>query len=232
MRALTPARRADALTFTDIAKEAATGKAYLHAHLDNAARPVIIVRCAKHLTNASPLMESQRLCVHICDRAVERLSPEQQTMLGIFDLRGFTSRNADLGFVRFLVDIFFTYYPKRLSQVLFVEAPWAFKPGWEMIKPVSERGAIPSARLPAAGGSGELGSVGRRIGGGCGDRLAGWRCEEPGAAWATLHPSLCAPPPPPLLTPRRPSTPPPPPPPPWLHRPYSCSKSMRPWFGL
>ena len=131
-----PCRRADALTFTDIAKEAATGKAYLHTHLDNAARPVIIVRCAKHLTNASPLLESQRLCVHICDRAVERLSPEQQTMLGIFDLRGFTSKNADLGFVRFLVDIFFTYYPKRLSQVLFVEAPWAFKPGWEMIKPV------------------------------------------------------------------------------------------------
>ena len=35
-----------------------------------------------------------------------------QTVLGIFDLRGFTSANADWGFVRFLVDIFFLYYPK------------------------------------------------------------------------------------------------------------------------
>ena len=26
-------------------------------------------------------------------------------------------RNADLAFVRFLVDVFFVYYPKRLSQV-------------------------------------------------------------------------------------------------------------------
>ena len=35
-----------------------------------------------------------------------------ETVLGIFDLRGFTSANADWGFVRFLVDIFFLYYPK------------------------------------------------------------------------------------------------------------------------
>lgn len=38
--------------------------------------------------------------------------PPVQTVLGIFDLRGFTSANADWGFVRFLVDIFFLYYPK------------------------------------------------------------------------------------------------------------------------
>ena len=56
-------------------------------------------------------------------------------MLGIFDLRGFTSKNADLGFVRFMVDVFFTYYPKRLSQVLFVEAPWVFKSSWQVFKP-------------------------------------------------------------------------------------------------
>ena len=60
------------------------------------------------------------------DRALERLAAGNggeggaagpgpggpQTVLGIFDLRGFTSANADWGFVRFLVDIFFLYYPK------------------------------------------------------------------------------------------------------------------------
>ena len=132
-----------------------------------------------------------------------------ETVLGIFDLRGFTSANADWGFVRFLVDIFFLYYPKvsrqagtggglvwgwclggwwvggrarwaggrvgwgvclvwmrrwkglgltalaapvlrclqRLSQVLFVDAPWVFKPGWEIVRPVSQRRP---AGLPAA----------------------------------------------------------------------------------
>ncbi len=56
-------------------------------------------------------------------------------MLGIFDLRGFKNQNADMGFVKFMIDIFFTYYPKRLGQVLFVDAPWIFKPGWEVMKP-------------------------------------------------------------------------------------------------
>jgi hypothetical protein len=120
---------------TDVATEAATGKAFLHTHLDSSGRPVIIVRAARHLTGAAPLVESQRLCVHLLDRALEALPEGQDTVLGIFDLRGFSSRNADLGFVRFMVDIFFTYYPKRLSQVLFVDAPWVFKPGWEMVKP-------------------------------------------------------------------------------------------------
>lgn len=73
--------------------------------------------------DGSNLQDSQRLCVHLMDRALERLAAAQggsldpaasgvQTVLGIFDLRGFTSANADWGFVRFLVDIFFLYYPK------------------------------------------------------------------------------------------------------------------------
>ena len=33
-----------------MAREAATGKAYLHSHLDVTGRPVIVVRAAKHLT--------------------------------------------------------------------------------------------------------------------------------------------------------------------------------------
>jgi hypothetical protein len=126
---------ADWIETTDIAREAATGKAFLHSHLDIYSRPVIIVRAARHITGAAPLIESQKLCVHVIDRALDALPPNQDTILGIFDLRGFTSKNADLGFVRFLVDVFFTYYPKRLSQVLLVEAPWVFKPGWEMVRP-------------------------------------------------------------------------------------------------
>lgn len=118
-----------------MAQEAATGKAYLHTHCDVASRPVIVVRAAKHVKDAAPLVQSQRLCVYTLERALEKLPEDQDTVLGIFDLRGFESKNADMGFVKFMIDIFFTYYPKRLSQVLFVDAPWIFKPGWEMMKP-------------------------------------------------------------------------------------------------
>lgn len=170
--------------------------------------------------------ESKRLCAFLLESAVSEMPQGCETILGIFDLKGFSSQNADLGFVRFLVglpylqkfaapylcyhllfqlpaqymwilwvcvgpsknkcvlgfasmsassigtsrrtsiemfwivarcllpvysvqqtytegvhvmhaevDAFFLYYPKRLGQVLFVDAPWAFKPGWEMVKP-------------------------------------------------------------------------------------------------
>ena len=125
---------ADALRTTDVAKEAATGKAYLHTTTDVQGRPVVVVRASKHVSGAAPLVESQRLCVFLLDRAMEEMPEGQDTMLGIFDLRGFTSRNADLGFVRFMVDVFFTFYPKRLSQVLFVEAPWVFTASWNIMK--------------------------------------------------------------------------------------------------
>lgn len=127
---------ADDLKTTDIAKEAATGKAYLHPHLDLANRPVVIVRVSRHFIGGSPPEESQQLCAYTLDRAIEKLpGGDNNTILGIFDLRGFTPRNADFIFARFLVDAFFTYYPKRVSQVLFVEAPWIFQPAWEVVKP-------------------------------------------------------------------------------------------------
>lgn len=126
---------ADSITTTDVAQEAATGKAYLHVHNDVMDRPVIVVRASKHVKDAAPLVYSQQLCVYTLERALEKLPEGQDTVLGIFDLRGFQSQNADMGFVKFMVDIFFTYYPKRLGQVLFVDAPWIFKPGWEMMKP-------------------------------------------------------------------------------------------------
>lgn len=33
------------------------------------------------------------------------------------------------------IDVFFTYYPKRVSQVLLVDAPWVFQPIWSAVKP-------------------------------------------------------------------------------------------------
>ncbi|XP_058762727.1 uncharacterized protein LOC131636087 isoform X2 [Vicia villosa] len=33
-------------------------------------------------------------------------------------------------------DVFYCYYPRRLSQVLFVDAPFVFKPIWQLTKPL------------------------------------------------------------------------------------------------
>lgn len=124
-----------AITAEAVKAELDSGKAYVHTSLDVNGRPAIIIRVPKHVTGEYALDDSKRLCVHLLETALAQLPPGNETLVGIFDLRGFASRNADLGFVRFLVDIFFTYYPKRLGQVLMVDAPFIFKPGWAVVKP-------------------------------------------------------------------------------------------------
>ncbi|KAL3150914.1 hypothetical protein ABBQ32_000665 [Trebouxia sp. C0010 RCD-2024] len=128
--------QADSITWDMVAKEAETGKAYLHEYKDVSGQPVIVIRSSLHVTGEYSLDDSKRLCVLILEKALKQLPEGQETVLGIFDLKGFKQKNGDLGFAAFLRDIFFTYYPKRLGQVLFVDAPWIFQPSWNLFKPL------------------------------------------------------------------------------------------------
>ncbi|KAI5066273.1 hypothetical protein GOP47_0018897 [Adiantum capillus-veneris] len=125
----------DRLTEDSVKGIATTGKAYLHSSPDIEGRPVVVVVAANHVPARDDLIESEKLCIYLIEKALNQLPPGKDRILGIFDLRGFTSKNGDLKFVKFLVDVFFNYYPKRLDQVLFVEAPFIFQPGWNMVKP-------------------------------------------------------------------------------------------------
>lgn len=44
---------------------------------------------------------------------MSRLPPGGEQIMGIFDLRGFELKNADLQFAGFLIEAFFEYYPRR-----------------------------------------------------------------------------------------------------------------------
>lgn len=113
---------------------AATGKAYIHDHLDVSGRPVLIVDASKHFPGDPS--EDERLCVFLVEKALSKLPDGKEEILGIFDLRSFGTKNADLRFLTFLFDVFYYYYPKRLGQVLFVDAPFVFKPIWQLAKPL------------------------------------------------------------------------------------------------
>jgi len=65
---------------------------------------------------------------------------DQEQILGLFDLRGFKMpENADFQFAFFLIEAFFELYPRRVGQVLFVDAPWVFLPAWEVVKPLMRK---------------------------------------------------------------------------------------------
>ena len=59
--------------------------------------------------------------MYLVDEAVAQMKrdgPEAaQTMLCVFDLRGFTMANADVEFLRSFLDLVFKYFPRRISQV-------------------------------------------------------------------------------------------------------------------
>lgn len=115
---------------------AETGKAYVHDFLDVNGRPVLVVVASKHFPGVHDPVENERLCAFLIEKALRKLPPGKEQILGIFDLRGFGTENADLNFLTFLFDVFYYYYPKRLSEVLFVDAPFVFRPIWQLAKPL------------------------------------------------------------------------------------------------
>ncbi|KAE8124269.1 hypothetical protein FH972_019170 [Carpinus fangiana] len=115
---------------------AQTGKAYVHDFLDVNDRPVLIVVASKHFPAMQDPAENEKLCVLMIEKALGKLPAGKEEILGIFDLRGFGTDNADLNFLTFLFDVFYCYYPRRLGQVLFVEAPFVFKPIWQLARPL------------------------------------------------------------------------------------------------
>ncbi|XP_050377612.1 phosphatidylinositol transfer protein CSR1 [Argentina anserina] len=115
---------------------AKTGKAYVHDFLDVNGRPVLIVDAAKDFPGVHDSLENEKLCVFLIEKALSAIPEGREEILGIFDLRGFGTANSDLKFITFLFDVFYYYYPKRLGQVLFVDAPFIFKPIWQLAKPL------------------------------------------------------------------------------------------------
>lgn len=81
--------------------------------LELGANGLVTLRVAKYFrldkldclvpTGEFSLDDSKRLCVLTLEKALKQLPEGQDTVLGIFDLRGFKQKNGDLGFAAFLV---------------------------------------------------------------------------------------------------------------------------------
>ncbi|MCL7039489.1 hypothetical protein MKW94_001330 [Papaver nudicaule] len=124
------------LSEESVERMARTGKAYVHDCLDVNGMPVLVVVASKHFPNREDQVENEKLCVFLIEKALSRLPDGKEEILGIFDFRGFGTENSDFEFLRFLFDVFYYYYPKRLGQVLFVDTPFLFFPLWQLIKPL------------------------------------------------------------------------------------------------
>lgn len=120
------------LSYADVGPEKNLHKAWVHEGLDVLGRPVVVMVPARHISGRFPLENTQKICALVAEEALEKMPEGCETVLAVFDMRGFGPLNADLLLARFLVDLFFEYYPRRLGHVAVVEAPWVFQPVWEV----------------------------------------------------------------------------------------------------
>ncbi|XVF54074.1 hypothetical protein PTKIN_Ptkin05aG0151700 [Pterospermum kingtungense] len=86
-----------------VKKIAESGKAYVHDFLDVNDRPVLIVVASKHLPAVHDRLENEKLCVFLIEKVLSKLPAGKEQILGIIDLRGFGTENAELSFLTFLV---------------------------------------------------------------------------------------------------------------------------------
>ena len=124
---------------SDVGLEAVAGKSYVHDRADSQGRPVVCIVAAKHAQGEYPIESSVKLTVQRVEAAISQAHADENTdgtFLAIFDLRGFGPKNFDLELVKFLIDVLYRYYPRRLHRCLLVGAPFAFRPVWAVVKPL------------------------------------------------------------------------------------------------
>ena len=69
------------------------------------------------MSQAQDPADDEKLCVFLIEKALSKLPTGKEQILGIFDLRGFGTENADLKYLTFLVCFF------SICQIYVVRTP-------------------------------------------------------------------------------------------------------------
>ncbi|KAI9230891.1 MAG: CRAL-TRIO domain-containing protein, partial [Piptocephalis tieghemiana] len=104
--------------------------------VDLQGRPVTYVRARFHFKDAQTAEVNKLFTILTMETVRIMLSPPVETATMVFDLRGLTMANSDLGTIKFLVGCFEAFYPESLGKALIVGAPWIFWGLWRVISPL------------------------------------------------------------------------------------------------
>lgn len=109
------------------------GKSYLHG-LDNAGRPMCIVRARLHKAGEQTEESLERFTVYTIETARLFLRPPIDTATIVFDMTDFSMANMDYTPVKFMIKCFEANYPESLGTVLVYKAPWVFNAVWSIVR--------------------------------------------------------------------------------------------------
>lgn len=105
--------------------------------VDKLKRPIVIIHVQKHLRKNCPDHDFERFICCMIEYIRLQLTPltngvNQGCIL--FDMTGFSMKNADLAAVHFLAIMFEANYPECLGLIWIHNAPWIFNAVWKIIK--------------------------------------------------------------------------------------------------
>lgn len=117
-------------------KNFTTNKSVIRGH-DKCKNPLFIFQSRKHFALDSPLPETEKFALVViewCRLHLREVHESVDTCSIMFDLTGFTLKNADNAPVKFLTAMFEAHYPESLGMVIIHNAPWIFSTVWNIIK--------------------------------------------------------------------------------------------------
>ncbi|KAF3985943.1 hypothetical protein FT663_04141 [Candidozyma haemuli var. vulneris] len=126
----------DSKKHPEIIKAFEMEKAYFRG-VDRDGGPIVVIRVKKHFGSDCPEKDFERFICLIIEWVRIALKDYELGNDGaniLFDMNGFSLKNADLSAVKFLAKAFEANYPESLSAIWIHKAPWIFNAVWKIIK--------------------------------------------------------------------------------------------------
>lgn len=111
-------------------------KAYMRG-VDRNGGTVVVIRVKKHFGSDCPEVDFEKFICLFIESARLGLKDYELGVDGaniLFDMTGFSLKNADLNAVKFLAKQFEANYPETLNAIWIHKAPWIFNAVWKIIK--------------------------------------------------------------------------------------------------
>jgi len=101
---------------------------------DKVGRPVLVARpCAHNIVNKEESVRMARLCIYTVQRCIERLPPELENIVVIFDAKGFSLKHMDTLFAKEMCSVLLSQFPRRLGVVLVINNSWSSEGFWCLV---------------------------------------------------------------------------------------------------
>ncbi|KAI8987846.1 CRAL-TRIO domain-containing protein [Mycotypha africana] len=111
------------------------GKTFLGGP-DKEGRGICFINVSYHHKEDQPAEVIKLLTMYIMETSRAIVHQPVDTACIVFNMDGFTLKNMDFDFVKFLVSCFEAYYPETLGCLCIHKAPWVFSTVWTLIQPL------------------------------------------------------------------------------------------------